>query len=57
MRFGAWDVRSLSGTGSLMTVVKELSEYVRCSLSTRGQMTDVALNQQKNMHCSMKIGI
>jgi hypothetical protein len=27
MRFGMWNVRSLSKTGSLMTVAKEISKY------------------------------
>jgi exonuclease III len=27
MRFGMWNVRSLSGAGSLMTVTKETSKY------------------------------
>jgi exonuclease III len=27
MRFGTWNVRSLYGAGSLMTVVKKISKY------------------------------
>jgi hypothetical protein len=31
MKFGMWNVRSLYRTGSLITVSKELSKYVRFS--------------------------
>jgi hypothetical protein len=38
IRFGTWNVRSLYRASFLMTVVKELSIYVRFSESTGGHM-------------------
>jgi hypothetical protein len=38
MRFDMWNAKSLHKAGSLMTVEKELSKYVRFSGSTGGQM-------------------
>jgi hypothetical protein len=37
-RFGLWNVRSLYRAGSLMTVSRELSRYVRFSRSAGSQM-------------------
>jgi hypothetical protein len=56
MRFCMWNVRSLNRTGLLMTAVKEISI---CKLHFSGgyrgsDVTEVALNQQVNIHFSME---
>jgi hypothetical protein len=38
MRLGMWNIRSLYRSGSLVTVAREISNYVRFTGSTRGQM-------------------
>jgi ACT domain-containing protein len=49
-RFGTWNVRSMYRAGSLRAVVEEISKY---KLDLVG-VQDVALNQQANIHFSMK---
>jgi hypothetical protein len=50
MRYGAWSVRSLYGTGSLMTFVKLLSKYKLDLVGAhRSDGTDIAPNQQVNI--------
>jgi hypothetical protein len=54
MRFGTWNVRSLYRTGLVITVLKELSKYVRFSGSAVGQK---ASNLLENTHFSMERGM
>jgi hypothetical protein len=51
MRYGAWSVRSLYGTGSLMTFVKLISKYKLDLVGAHGSDgTHTALNQQVNIY-------
>jgi ACT domain-containing protein len=58
MRLGAWTVRSLYSAGSLMTVVKEISNYKLDLVGVQEvRGTEVALNQQVTIHFSVERGM
>jgi hypothetical protein len=52
MRFGMWNVRSLYGEDSLMTVAKEIWKY-----KLRSDGAEMAVYQQTNIHSSMERGM
>jgi hypothetical protein len=58
IRFGLWNVRSLYRAGSLMTVLRELSRYVRVSGSTGNKMgRRWPTNLLENTHFSTERGM
>jgi hypothetical protein len=58
MRFGTWNVRSMHRASSLRAVEEEISKYKLDLVGDRrSDGTEVALNEQANIHFSMEKGM
>jgi hypothetical protein len=58
MRFGTWNVRSMYRPGLLRAVEEEISKYKLDLVGDRrSDGTEVALNEQVNIHFSMEKGM